>query len=108
MKIYELIQCEENGTKIESKGMFASTNVIWAYLTHNGYKENRVTIKNHNRKDKEYLLATMQSAQAVFVVHYDEEAGGLLDLVGWQTPEYNEYFRVITHEVRTSFGVGLL
>ena len=106
MKIYELIQCEENGTKIESKGMFASTNVIWAYLTHNGYKENCVKVKNHNRKDKDYLLTMMQSPQAIFVVHY-EAADGLFCLVGLQAPAYNEYFRVITHEVRTSFGVGL-
>ena len=106
MKIYELIQCEDNGIKIESKGLFASTNVIWAYLTHNGYKGDRVTVKNHNRKDKDYLLTMMQSPQAIFVVHYEAD-DGLLNLLGWQTPAYNEYFRVITHEVRTSFGVGL-
>lgn len=102
MVIYELTQCELDSLNVISNehrvGFFDTPKSIINYLTHNGQSHAKLSMLNHSEDDNKYMEESMDSPNMTLVLHHDAYENPLL---GFDMPEYDLYYYVRKHEVRS-------
>ena len=102
MVVYELIQCELDSLNHISNehrvGIFDTTKSIINYLTHNGQSHAKLSMLNHSEEDHKYMEEYMESPNLTLVLHHEAYENPLL---GFDMPEYDLYYYVRKHEVRS-------
>ena len=105
MVVYELIQCELDSLNHISNeqrvGFFDSTNSIINYLTHNGQSHAKLSMLNHSEADHKYMEEYMESPNLTLVLHHDAYKN---PLIGLEMPEYDLYYYVRKHEVKSCWN----
>ena len=100
MTVYELFQCDldDRNHRYNDRpiGLFSSKENIVGYMTKDGQSSGRLSIMDHNENDQ-YIEEYMDSPNTIYVVNYGSDENPLL---GYSSPEYNEYYYVQEREVR--------